>query len=192
MGKDLIIGSAGLRGIERSMAAHLAGIGVNHDLDSWLTAEESIATICCLNGASVVEFLRHVIHVEGYSDERAGFAAGESGSSKFKNMPWWENSIWLPIEIEHVGVLEDDPTFFVGSCRALLTELHSLQRASPLQLGSIPQGYGEMRTDIRKFYQSAAAIKLDEINCTHWIWRALHDGAEIAISENTVLWTGPD
>jgi len=137
MSKDLIVGSAGLLGLDDSLRAHLAGRSVKQDLEVWLAAKEESATICCLNGASVVAFLRHVVRCEGHSDEFAGFAAGESGVSKYKNMPWWDNSVWLPAEVGP-GNLKDDPTVFIGSCVALLRELHELQEVSPLLLGAAP------------------------------------------------------
>jgi hypothetical protein len=191
LGKDLIVGSAGLLGLEESMAAHLAGLSVEYDLEDWLAADDSAATISCLNSASVVAFLRHVVHCEGHSDELTGFAAGESGKSKFRNMPWWDNSIWLPVELEHSGNLKDDATVFVGSCKALLRELRELQEVSQLQLGASPEGYEEMRTDIRRFYSSNATIQLTDADCVRWVWLALRDGAEMAIKEKTVLWAGP-
>jgi hypothetical protein len=193
MAKDLVVGPADLSHLEKAIAAHLTGLGVKHDLEKWLAAERGETTIWCLNSASVVEFLRHVVRCEGYSDERTGFAAGENGNSKYGNMPWWDESVWLPVELEP-GTLEDGP-FFVGSCTALLRELRDLQDISQIQLGSAPAGYEEMRADIRKFYRSilsGATFQLNDADCVRWIWLALRDGAELAIKENTVLYAGPD
>src|SRR5262249_26123087 len=89
--KDLIVGSAGLQDFEDSIASFLSSRGLEVGLESWLDRPDTIATICCLNGASVVEFLRHVVQLEGYADENAGFAAGEDGKLKGKNFPWWDN-----------------------------------------------------------------------------------------------------
>lgn len=178
--------------LEASLAVHLAGLGAKHDLKNWLAAERDEITISCLNGASVVEFLRHVVRCEGYSDELFGFAAGESGKSKYRNMPWWDYSIWLPIELDRPGNLEDDPTVFVGSCVALLRELHHLQEISQVQLGIAPEGYGKMRAEIQKFYQSGDTFQLTDEACVRWIWLALRDGAELAIKRNTVLCAEPD
>ena len=194
MAKDLVIGPADLSHLEQAIAAHLTGLGVKHDLEKWFATEHGETTICCLNGASVVEFLRHVVRCEGYSDERTGFAVGENGTSKYRNMPWWDDSVWLPIELEP-GTLEVDAPFFVGSCTALLRELRNLQDISQIQLGSAPAGYEEMRADIRKFYRSihsGAAFQLTDADSVRWIWLALRDGAELAIKENTVLYAGPD
>jgi hypothetical protein len=191
VGKDLIVGSAGLQGLEDPLRAHLAGRGVKNDLQEWLVAEENSVTISCLNGASVVLFLRHVVRCEGYSDEFAGLTAGENGESQYKNMPWWDNSVWLPAEISP-GNLEDDPTVFIGSCAALLGELRKLQEVSQLQLGVAPEGFEEMRADIRKIYRSQPTFQLNDEDCVRWIWLALRDGAEMAIRQNTLLWPAPD
>jgi hypothetical protein len=168
MGKDFVVGPVGLLDLEESIAAHLAGLGVQHDLQRWLAAEHGDTTICCLNGASVGEILRHVIRCEGYSDEGTGFVAGQSGKSKFRNMPWWDHSIWLPIELDRPGNLQDDPTIFVGSCMALLRELRDLREISQFQLGNAPEGYQEMRADIRKFYHSSAMFRLTDADCVRW------------------------
>jgi hypothetical protein len=192
MGKDLIVGPADLSWLEEAIAAHLTGLGVKHDLEKWLAAEHE-TWICLLNNASVVEFLRHVVRCEGFSDERTGLRAGENGTSKYRNMPWWDGSVWLPMELEP-RTLEADAPFFVGSCTALLRELRDLQDMSQMKLGSAPEGYEEMRADIRKFYRSIHSgdtFKLTETDCVRWIWLALRDGAESAIKENTVLYAGP-
>jgi hypothetical protein len=91
-------------------------------------------------------FLRHVIRCEGYSDANAGFTAGQNGTSKYSNMPWWDNAVWLPIELEPVTLEPEDP-IFVGSSTALLRELRNLQNVSQIELGSAPEGYEEMRAD---------------------------------------------
>jgi hypothetical protein len=192
VGKDLIVGSAGLAALERSIAAHLASLGAKHGLKVWRAAEDRIATICCLNIASVMVFLRHVVRCDGHSDEEVVLRAGEHGETNYRNMPWWDNSVWLPAEFERPGNLEDDPTTFIGSCFALLRELDNLQKVSDLQLGIAPHRYQEMRADITSFYRSNTWSRLTDEDCVRWIWLALRDGAEMAIKENTVLWSGPD
>jgi hypothetical protein len=191
VGKDLTVGSAGLVGFEGSVATHLAGLGVKHDLQTWSTAKHDIATICCLNIASVVVFLRHVVRCGGHSNETLGFRAGERGETKYRNMPWWDNSVWLPTELANPGNLKDDPTTFVGSCVGLLRELKALQEESDLRLGTVPSGYEDMRADIEHFYRSNIALRLTNEDCIRWIWLALRDGADLAIKENSVLWSGP-
>jgi hypothetical protein len=198
MAKDLVVGPADLSWLKEAIASHLTELGVKHDLERWLAAgasqPEYETTILCGNSAWIIEFLRHVVRCEGYSDERAGIAAGENGNSKYRNLPWWDDSVWLPIELEP-ATLEVDAPFFLGSCTALLRELHDLQKTSQIQLGSAPQGYEEMRADIRKFYRSfhsGGTFQLTDADCVRWVWLALRDGAELAIKENTVLYAGPD
>ena len=139
-----------------------------------------------------MEFLRHPVQLEGYADEAAGFAAGECGKLKWKNFPWWDNSLWLPLEFDDPGGLDDDPTFFVGSCQNLIAELDDLKRTSPLELGGVVTEYSDMRADFLKFARSNTRLDLRTEDCVRWIWRALHDGAELAIAQNAALWAGPD
>ena len=189
--KDLVVGSTGLQGFEESVARFLSSRGLKAGLETWLEQPDSIADISCLNGATVMEFLRHVVTLEGYADENAGYIAGCDGKLKAKNFPWWENSLWVPLEFDNPGVLDDDPTF-IGSCQRLISELDDLQRASPLRLGEVVPAYDEMRADFVKFVRSDTELNLSADDCVRWIWRAFHDGAELAVSENAVLWAGPD
>ena len=76
MAKDLIVGSAGLQDFEGSIISFLSSRGLEAGLATWLEGPDTIATISCLNGAAVMEFLRHAVQLEGYADEDAGFAAG--------------------------------------------------------------------------------------------------------------------
>jgi hypothetical protein len=192
MAKDLIVGSAGLQGYEESIASFLLSRGLEVGLAPWLERPDTIAEISCLNGASVMEFLRHAVQLEGYADETAGFAAGEDGKLKAKNFPWWDNSLWLPLEFDESGRLDDDESFFVGSCQSLIAELEELKRTSPLQLGEVVSHYSDMRTDFPKFVRSDAKLDLSTEDCVRWVWRALRDGAELAMAQNAVLWAGPD
>jgi hypothetical protein len=192
MAKDLIVGSAGLLGFEKLIAGFLSSRGLKAGPEAWLERPDTIATISCLNGATVMEFLRHAVQLEGYTDEWAGFAAGTNGKLAGKNFPWWDNSLWLPLEFNDPGGLDDDPTFFIGSCQCLIAELDELKRTSPLQLGEVTAEYSDMRADFLKFVHSKTELDLSGEDCVRWIWRALRDGAELAIAQNTALWAGPD
>jgi hypothetical protein len=191
MGKDLIVGRAGLEGLETSLASHVADFGLKDDLQRLFDVDEEVAALCLLNSASVAAFLDHVAALEGHPDSDAAFAAFERGNSRFKNMPWWENSIWLPFDFESAGTLKDDPPLFVGSSQALLRELTALQQCSPLRLGSSPGEYERMRQDTAAFYRDSTAFRLDEADTIRWNWRALFDGAERAIESTSALWAGP-
>ena len=187
MGSDLYVGRFGLEGLETSLASHVAGLGLKVDLQRLFEADERVATLCFLNIASLGAFLEHVGVVEGYPDSNTAFRAFESGDSRLKNMPCWVNSIWLPFDFEPRGNLADDPILFIGSCQGLLRELTDLQQRSPLGLGSAPRGYELMRQDIRAFYRDGAEFRLTEPDTIRWIWRALFDGATIAIESKSAL-----
>jgi hypothetical protein len=192
MAKDLIVGSAGLQDFEGPIASFLSSRGLEARLAAWLERPDTIATIACLNGVAVMEFLRHAVLLEGYADEDTGFAAGACGKLKWKNFPWWDNSLWLPLAFDHPGRLDDDPTFFVGSCQGLIAELDELKRISPLQLGDVVTEYSDMRANFLKFIRSNTELDPRTEDCVRWIWRALRDGAELAIAQNAALWAGPD
>ena len=189
MAKDLIVGSAGLQDFEGSISSFLSSRGLDVGLATWLERPDTIAEISCLNGAAVVEFLRHAVQLEGYVDENDGFAEGALGKLKGRNFPWWDNSFWLPLEFDDPGRLDDDIT--LGSCQALITELDELKRASPLQLGDVVPEYSDMRADFLKFVRSNIEIDLRIEDCVRWVWHALHDGAELAIAQNAAMWVGP-
>ena len=188
MGSDLIVGRAGLEGLETSLASHLAGLGLNEDLQRLFKTDENVEALCFLNVASLALFLHHVAAVEGHPD--SNFAAFERGEAGFKNFPWWINSIWLPFDFEPRGNLADEPTLFIGSCQGLLKELTDLKQRSPLGLGSAPNGYERMRQDIRAFYREDTTLRLDDSDTIRWMWRALFDGAESAIESKSALWAG--
>jgi hypothetical protein len=135
-------------------------------------------------------FLNHVSALDGHADSQIAFAAFQRGNSKFRNMPWWDDSIWLPFEFSGVGTIESDFPTFVGSCPALLRELEIIKSLSQLDLGAKPPGYDEMREDIKAFYKSTHA-RFDEADTIRWIWRVLYDGAEIAMTSKSILWAGP-
>ena len=191
MAKDLLIGRAGVEDLETALLAHVADPGLAADVQQLFEAEEEVGFLCLLNGASVMAFLKHVGQLERHPDTRIAFKAFHEGRSKFRNMPWWDNSIWLPFDFKRPGTLKDDSVTFIGSAPALLRELATMQESSSLALGAIPAGYKEMHQDIAAFYQSGAELELDEQGIVQWIWRALFDGAEMAIRSKTALWAGP-
>jgi hypothetical protein len=64
MGKDLIVGRAGLEGLETSLTSHLAGLDLKFDLQRLFEDDEEVAALGLLNSASVVAFLDHVAALE--------------------------------------------------------------------------------------------------------------------------------
>lgn len=192
MAKDLIIGSAGLKGFEESVSIYLRTKKLEINAKAWSSKPDTIATISCLNGASVMELLRHAVQLAGYSVEDEGLAAGADGKTVHRNFPWWDNSLWLPVRFDNPSGLLVDPTFFVGSCLRLIEELDDMKKISPLMLGEVGPEYALMRSDFQKFARGDIQLNLTTEDSVRWVWRALRDGAEIAIAENAPLWLGPD
>jgi hypothetical protein len=60
--------------------------------------------------------------------------------------------------------------------------LNEIQRLSDLGLGNVPSSYELMRSDPKEFYRSK--ITLDNTTLMRWIWRGLHDAAELSISNS--------
>ena len=62
---------------------------------------------------------------------------------------------------------------------------------SDLQLGTAPAAYAEMRRNYSAWLKSAMSdnTTLSESDTIRWIWLALHEGAEFALSENAPMMT---
>lgn len=176
--------------MEELLAARATSLGLSDALHQLFLGPDEETVLCSLNSASFVLFLNHVSALDGYADSQAAFAAFQSGDSKFRNMPWWDDSIWLPFEFPGVGTIESNFPTFVGSCPALLRELETIKHLSQLGLGDKPPGYEQMRADILAFYKGVH-VQLDEADTIRWIWRVLYDGAEIAMTSKSILWAGP-
>ena len=178
MGKILIVGTKRLEWLKDPLLRHLPGA----DVAKWMALDQTSTVIDMLNEASLMVFLNHAASLEGHTEQEA-FDAFISGASRFKNLPWWEDSFWVPAELERSSTL-DGGTTFIGSSPALLRELADLQALSPLDLGEPPRGYAEMPAGgaSESFEET-----LSEQDCVKWIWRALHDGAHLAIEEYTML-----
>lgn len=146
--------------------------------DEWRRIPENITTVSLLNLASVGLFLDHVRQLPGFSEAR------------FRNLPWWENSIWLPVEFtppEEPIIQENGWSIFLGSSRRLIAELEDIRGVSPVRLGNRPPGYDMMRSDLKGFYRSEFSLTEDDI-ILQWVWRGLYDAAEIANREGAPIW----
>jgi hypothetical protein len=68
----------------------------------------------------------------------------------------------------------------------LLADLAEVQKISDMALGTIPDGYDEMRRDLRAWLRSDFELR-DERAIIQWVWRGLHEGAEAAIRTGSAL-----
>jgi hypothetical protein len=137
---------------------------------------ESI-TISVINAASLDLFNSYAARLEGLT------GADAMDKTTYRNLPWWLQSVWLPIEFEppkDIASDEGDP-LFVGSSVRLLSELAEIQDKSNLELGTVPNEYHVMCADYGTWLRSADGHDaLSENDTIRWIWRSLSDGAEIS------------
>jgi hypothetical protein len=153
---------------------------------SWETFSGPEESFSLLNLASVVALTDHVASLEGLTD-----SANALGRTRFVNLPWWMTCIWLPVQFhvpaEPVVHYGDDP-IFVGSCAGLLEDLAAVRDLSNLSLGESPPGYAEMRRDYEAFLGDWRTFELkDERDVIRWVWRGLHDAAELALQRGCAM-----
>ena len=135
-------------------------------------------SISVINAASLDLFNSYAARLEGFT------GADAIDKTTYRNLPWWIQSVWLPIEFDPPKDLAsdaDDP-LFVGSCVKLLSELAEIRNKSDLELGTVSDSYHVMRSDYGTWFRGAVDRDdvLSESDTIRWIWRSLHDGAEIS------------
>jgi hypothetical protein len=184
--KDMEVGRFAIEDFDHAVASFLASVGVKNCPDNLFQEDEQIALFSLFNVASVACFLEHVFPLEGHADWTAAYAAIERGESKFQNMPWLDQVLWLPVELPHTGRVPDDE-LMIGSCPALQKELALIQQLSPLGLGGKPPTYDWMRQDPIGWFRGNQEALSDE-DGIRWIWRALSDGATIAMEKRVAMW----
>ena len=142
------------------------------DGGSWQQAPADIADIDLLNLSTVGAFLKHVADLEGNN------ADDDALVTAFPNLPWWERSVWLPTDFEAAAVRGFDP-LFVGSAQGLLRDLETIRARSPLQLGTTPDLYEEMRRDRIAFGRKDVAVEYPAY--IQWVWLGLFDAATLSL-----------
>jgi len=179
---DLTIGRLSEE-MEEGAVAALARLGVS-DAEAWQQAPEHIATISLLNLASVCFFTDHVAKLEGFADSAAALEC-----TRFINLPWWQMSVWLPLAFQpppEPAMKSDGWPVFLGSCQGLLADLAEIQKLSDSGLGAMPEGYEMMRADYGAFMRTRFELS-DDRSIIQWVWRALRDGAELAMSRSSPM-----
>jgi hypothetical protein len=138
---------------------------------AWARYDGRVEEIALLNLATVVFFTNYVFQLQGLTHR-------ERSRSRFKNLPEWENNIWLPTALDFRPRDPLDRGIFIGSALALRDELTEIRRLSDLELGAIPPGYEGMRAG----QTLPDSFRLtDDRDCVRWVWRGLWDGADLAV-----------
>jgi hypothetical protein len=175
---DLLVGRLGPP-FEEAAASAFERRGLAY-APEWRTCEENVARIDIFNLASVNEFL-------GYATRLCQSARWYQSSpeAKFRQLPEYIYDVWLPFDFEPTPQPEISdghwPVPLLSSHR-LRIELNEIQRLSDFGLGDVPLGYELMRSDPKEFYKSK--ITLDNTTLMRWIWKGLHDAAELSIANS--------
>jgi hypothetical protein len=141
--------------------------------------------ISVLNNASLDAFNTFAAGLEGFSEHDA------MTKTALRNLPWWLQSFWLPIEFDPPKELasdKDDPTF-VGSSIRLLNKLTKIKEMSLLDVSTTPPTYDDMRNDYRSWF--SISHRLSEDDAIRWVWNALRDGAQISIERQFPMMLAP-
>jgi hypothetical protein len=156
-------------------------------IDRWKNGPENIGYIDCLNEASTILFLEYTAKLEGLSDVNEA-----TENSVWKNLPYWTQTIWLPLENGEMGskLVEEatNPTL-ICTASGLLSDLKQIAEKSDLKLGKKPKGFDLMLSDASAFY-AKKNFQLDEDSTILWVWLSLQTGAELALKNNMPLWSG--
>lgn len=169
--------------MEKAADAAIARLGIPNSA-AWRQYAGQPAEISIFNLASVCFFTDHVAKLEGFVDSGKAMER-----TRFRNLPWWLLSVWLPVLFqpppEPAIDMGGDPVF-LGSAQGLLADLIEVQKVSDMGLGTVPDGYDKMRADYRAFMRSGFQLS-DERIILQWVWKGLHDGATLAAKGSPLL-----
>lgn len=169
--------------LEEAASAAVARLGIK-DSPRWREFASPPTNISLFNLATVVLFTDHVAKLEGFSDSGAAMEG-----TRFRHLPWWQTSIWLPLEFQppsDPAIDMDGWPIFLGSCQGLLADLTEVQKLSDMHLSATPSGYTNMRADYRAFMRSRFTMS-DERSLIQWVWCGLHDAAQLGMNGAPVM-----
>jgi hypothetical protein len=150
----------------------------------WGTFGGQPTNISIFNLASVVLFTDHIVELGGFADSQAAME-----SARFPHISWWQTSIWLPVDFQPPKQPPIDLggwPVFLGSCQGLLADLAEVQKLSDMSLGTIPDGYAQMRAHSKGWILPGFELN-DDRAVIQWVWKGLHDGAELASRTGAAL-----
>jgi hypothetical protein len=111
--------------------------------------------------------------------------------SRWRHLPYWLESYWLPVQSDMAVVHEEGFPRFVGSSQALLANLADIAALSPHRLGTVPAHFDLMRSDLRAFYAlDPDPVTESESAMLQWVWRALFEAATLSVERNVPMWNG--
>lgn len=112
-------------------------------------------------------------------------------NTAFRNLPWWLDSFWLPVEFDPPAqpASDQDAPTFIGSSIRLLKELAKIQEISPLDVATLPPTYTDVRNDYRSWFATPSDLSADDT--VRWIWNALRDGARMSVDWQCPMMLAP-
>ena len=143
----------------------------------WFGPEKPIASLCIFNLASIVLFLEHTAQLEGLANANDAIT-----QSRWTNLPYWIDSVWLPIAGQPKVKVQDIQGMpaFLGTTSGLLADLIEINSLSPMRLNSIPPYYEAMRQDPVNFFRNQEMEVLEESDILRWLWLSLFDASTLA------------
>ena len=146
--------------------------GFKGDNAKWTVSDREIAAYSLLNLATVCVFTDHVAQVMRQTPDIL------MEHETLGNLPWWMDSVWLPVDFSQHRAFEDDADgpFFLGSVPRLLAALDEVKRQSHIALDRTPASYSAMCRDPRGFVSDFHGLK-DNDECVQWVWNALYEAA---------------
>jgi hypothetical protein len=153
------------------------------------SSEADLTMISIFNVASMSAFVDYAAGLEGLSGPDA------MTKTSFRNLPWWLQSYWLPVEFDPPRNLASDPDdpLFVGSAIRLRQELAKIKSMSPFDVAVIPAGYLEMRKDYRSWFHGSSddGEPLSPEDGICWIWNAFNEAARLSIERSIPIMLCP-
>ena len=181
-------------GVEQSLQSFLGRLlsrsplekKVNSLIEEWKAGPAEVGYVDTLNEASVVAFLEFTAKLEGTSSDKA------IENSKWKNLPYWLQSIWLPLDrfsVDPVVVDIDGMPTLIGTATGLVNDLEAIAAAATIKLRKKPDNFDLMLSDSKAFH-SLKVTQLDDETTLRWIWNAYFEGAKLSLLHNRPLWSG--
>jgi hypothetical protein len=148
----------------------------------WALPNNEIVKLSLLNLAAIAEFLDFISSTLNVSQENL------MKTEPFSNLPWWEESVWIPISFSPAKVFEDDPegSYFFGSVHGLQKALIIIKEKSKIAFGEDIPEYSQMRINYQDFCQTPVHIE-NKIQYFNWVWKGLFDATNISIKNNASI-----
>lgn len=143
----------------------------------WTSCPKKIVVGESLNLASLCLFLDHVAELEGFKDSSSAISA-----TRFKHLPYWMSTVWIPIDFEQTSVLyaKTDP-LCIASSVGLLRNLEAIRALSPSSLGNPPECYGN------EGGVPESSPSPDD-DCLRWVWYDLFQVGTLSLKHGAPVW----